>query len=443
MVHEIIPSTNIKLEDIRDTLNANNGNVTNVLGTFFSSAAKINKWAKFKPVSYKGDFPTGGVQWKGDANSTLWGMCVSVLNNAQSQNGGKEVYDKPLNSDYNYKYDNPTGGTDSPYRLQDFCGYYPKATGISVPVNSEGTKVIYISNTTESVTVSFSASCSTHANAVKFSDIEGVAQLSPEYYLRLVASVYKKGTDTLIAEYFNTSIKLYDDRQGGYNSLYDKDGSKIVDIVFEKTKYWGASISSVDVYLSLQTIKKEITPNGNFFHADKIIALPFTYLSDIKRSYVFSIVTRHIRAMKFHSGDDGKKRIWTTISSTNPIRYSGSGTPDIMFEVSKMPNEVLRFDSNCYLRSKYVKRDGSTTSMSGYVIDSNGNKLSYQEIPTGTDNLPVDMYYHFGDMLSDYYYNGNKLPSGVYNFDIYLVKVSGSTVTETQVANIGLYIDVY
>lgn len=50
MVQEIIPSTNIKLADIRDTLAANGGNVTNILGSFFADAAKINRWAKYKPV---------------------------------------------------------------------------------------------------------------------------------------------------------------------------------------------------------------------------------------------------------------------------------------------------------------------------------------------------------------------------------------------------------
>ena len=100
-VHNIIPSTNVSMADIRDTLNANEGNVNNTLGSFFKDAAKINKWAKYKPVSYKGDFPVNGVQWKGDADSSIWGMLVSILNNAENQNGGKTVYDRPLNSDYN------------------------------------------------------------------------------------------------------------------------------------------------------------------------------------------------------------------------------------------------------------------------------------------------------------------------------------------------------
>ena len=48
-----IPRTNVSVADIRDTLNANGGSVTNVLGTFFSSAANINIWARQKPIHWR------------------------------------------------------------------------------------------------------------------------------------------------------------------------------------------------------------------------------------------------------------------------------------------------------------------------------------------------------------------------------------------------------
>ena len=41
-----IPRTNVSVADIRDTFNANGGSVTNVLGTFLSSAANINIWGR-------------------------------------------------------------------------------------------------------------------------------------------------------------------------------------------------------------------------------------------------------------------------------------------------------------------------------------------------------------------------------------------------------------
>ena len=41
-----IPKTNISVADIRDTLNANGGSVSNDTTTFFTTAAKINPFVK-------------------------------------------------------------------------------------------------------------------------------------------------------------------------------------------------------------------------------------------------------------------------------------------------------------------------------------------------------------------------------------------------------------
>lgn len=49
-VYEILPATNLKWDDIRDTLNANGGNVNNMAITAFQSGANIQRWAKYKPV---------------------------------------------------------------------------------------------------------------------------------------------------------------------------------------------------------------------------------------------------------------------------------------------------------------------------------------------------------------------------------------------------------
>ena len=42
-VYSILPTTNLKAEDIRDTLNANGGSVNNELTTFFNTS--INIWS--------------------------------------------------------------------------------------------------------------------------------------------------------------------------------------------------------------------------------------------------------------------------------------------------------------------------------------------------------------------------------------------------------------
>ena len=48
-VYDILPTQNLKWDDVRDTLNANNGSVTNVAETAFKATANINMFAKYKP----------------------------------------------------------------------------------------------------------------------------------------------------------------------------------------------------------------------------------------------------------------------------------------------------------------------------------------------------------------------------------------------------------
>lgn len=444
MVHEIIPSTNIKLEDIRDTLNANGGNVTNVLGTFFKDAAKINKWAKFKPVSYKGDFPTGGKQWEGDANSSIWGMIVSILNNAESQGGGKSVYDRPLNSDYNYKYNIPVGGVNSPYRLQDFCGYYPKAKPIFIQEMDRNKEIFVSSTLTETDSIYYSVFCGVNKEEVKFSDIEEVTRYDSSYGLHLVLSIYRKGTDTLIGEYFNNGIPLYKYVSKDIDTSYDIAGCKMASISFAKTAFWGNGISEVDVYLSLQTIRKDATPSGKYYHADKIIALPFDHSYDFVQSIKFRTYNRYIRATKIHLGSIGSTRNWVTLSSSNPFDYPRLGTPDIMFEVNKIYNETLTFQNGvCFLRTKHVRRDGGMTVVSGTLTSESGSNVPPTvTVPTGTSGV-VNVYFHFGDILQEpEYYNGQKLTSGQYMCELFLVKVADDVETETCLESFPLFINV-
>ena len=416
------------------------------VGTLCTST-KVNKWAKYKPVSYPSINPTNGEQWRGDANSTLWGMLVDIINNAESANGAKDAYEGSFQH-YNYVHNRPVGGIRSPYRLVDFCGYYHKAKGITIQgITKDTMRVIYVSNTaTSTEQISYSVRCGGNKEEVKFSDIEEVAKDSPDYFLRLVISLYEKGTENLIGEYFNNGIKLYEYTDEVIDDSYDVgETHKAVSISFKKDDFWGNSMSEIDVYLSFQTIRKEVTPEGNFYHADKIIALPYSENSPYKESIRFSVAYRYIRATKIHMGATASgTRNWETISPSNPFNYPGLGTPDIMFEVSKMPDEVLRFENGvCFLRSRHTRRDGKVTIVSGILSSESGSGIpSYVEVPTGVSGV-VNVYYHFGDMLQEpEYYNGQKLPSGGYHCEISLVKVENEVETETPVATVVLYINV-
>lgn len=112
-----IPETNVKAVDIRDTLNANGGTVTDDLLTFFKAEANVHMWSLKKPVRNSENFPTGE-WWKSD-NCGLGAKSVSHPQQlAEAINGG-------LNG---WTYRLPRGGTyGEPYRLGDFRGYAPNA----------------------------------------------------------------------------------------------------------------------------------------------------------------------------------------------------------------------------------------------------------------------------------------------------------------------------
>lgn len=114
----ILPTTNLTFDDIRDTLNNFGGSVTNVVATAFSSTAKINRWSRNKPESYKADFIAGGGSPKALNN---FGLTIPVTS-------GTGLFDSKV-----WVYTLPSGGVNSPYRLGDFCGYFVYA---GAPVGS-------------------------------------------------------------------------------------------------------------------------------------------------------------------------------------------------------------------------------------------------------------------------------------------------------------------
>lgn len=131
-----IPRTGVKMEDIRDTLNANDGNVTNALGTFFGSSANINIWAKQKPIHWASDFSNN--DGAGDGN---YGFTPATAVNLVSL---KSLYSNELNG---WVYNPPTGGSSSPYRLGDFRNYNPSARessfSVSTSITTSLTAVVY------------------------------------------------------------------------------------------------------------------------------------------------------------------------------------------------------------------------------------------------------------------------------------------------------------
>lgn len=146
-VYDILPSTNLKAEDIRDTINANGGSVSNDLTTFFSEAANLNKWARYKPESYKKNFDLTEDERKANRYGLALSSAGSLFGSGVKPTSGNI----DISEDYNgflyklckgtlgqFEYIRPSGGASSPYRLGDFRGYSAKAVN-PLPIPTAGT----------------------------------------------------------------------------------------------------------------------------------------------------------------------------------------------------------------------------------------------------------------------------------------------------------------
>lgn len=123
MVYDMLPETDLHAVDIRDTLNANGGSVTNKLTSFFSTDANINRWSFYKPIvtGYVGDYFL-------DLDDEKWnnqqGTSPTAISDLQAAFAGST-------EDEWFPYTPPRGvknGYNEPMRLGDFRLYRADAT---------------------------------------------------------------------------------------------------------------------------------------------------------------------------------------------------------------------------------------------------------------------------------------------------------------------------
>lgn len=120
-VYDVLPSQNLKYEDIRDTLNSAGGTVGNSIASAFVVGNNINYYSKYKPMSHPVNFINSDTIYK-EAN---WGYVVpqptdlsTFINNIINDSSKGQDYIKN-----GWSYNRPVGGNASPFRLGDFRGY--------------------------------------------------------------------------------------------------------------------------------------------------------------------------------------------------------------------------------------------------------------------------------------------------------------------------------
>lgn len=143
-----VPDTNVNLAtNIRDVLNAAGGSVSNDVITFFSAAAKTNKWARYKPESYAKNFDLTEDERKANRYGLALSSAGSLFGSGVKPTSGNI----DISEDYNgflyklckgtlgqFEYIRPSGGSSNPYRLGDFRGYDTDAVN-PLPIPTAGT----------------------------------------------------------------------------------------------------------------------------------------------------------------------------------------------------------------------------------------------------------------------------------------------------------------
>lgn len=116
----ILPLRKLKDFEVRNTLNKFGGRTDNVLGSKYKASANINKWAKYKPVSY----PIPFILSEQELKQANYGLSAFHIGHSTTP---QQLMDEAIKGTDFYPYVPPTGGERSPYRISDFRGYNPDA----------------------------------------------------------------------------------------------------------------------------------------------------------------------------------------------------------------------------------------------------------------------------------------------------------------------------
>ena len=139
----VIGTSNVSVQNIGNVLNEAGGSVNiNQPLTFFTSDAKINKWAKYKPVPLKANFAQDFDSSAPDYDADWWrgdvGNCALKVSYAIGY--GKDVLFSSFDYANQFSYILPSGTSSNPFRIGDFVGYDTKAVvpyGINKPSSGE------------------------------------------------------------------------------------------------------------------------------------------------------------------------------------------------------------------------------------------------------------------------------------------------------------------
>lgn len=170
-VYSILPKTGqLNKSDIRDTLNANGGLCDNQFSSLFKSSANTNIWSFRKPIDHPNYFRVTDTEMRQE-NCGLIPYQIAAYTSLPS------IMDGGMNG---WEYKRPIGTINSPYRINDFRGYYAKAEpmirNLNVPAEVS-------SQETTSVEVTAIVHLQ-DGKSVSLADLGGLSECYPSVYMK-------------------------------------------------------------------------------------------------------------------------------------------------------------------------------------------------------------------------------------------------------------------
>lgn len=403
--------TNPTIDTVVETLHYNAKSTAHLCG---DANNHVNKWSKHKPVRWNDPAPdiNGELHWRGVASDThsIWGMYIENVE-ASIPNAVLYVYD---NLQGDYRYDKPYGNARqpfTPFRLSDFHGYNHDAKPIVIK-NDHDNQTFYVDNTDVlGPVLRFYVEGSDNDNDVSFEAIhEAIHGISDDERIVLVASVFDT-SDNLIGEYFHNS-RILDTYAGELDEGYDGKDFRLADIQFDKSTYWQTQGGYYNIFLTLQTIKRN---SNGVWTAGRVLALPLVDGDPWMKSVRF-IISQYIRNIRTTQIYDYPK--WLSIDKA--VHITNQSGIRLAFDINST-NEPFTLNDTRYLKSRHVTRDGRVIEHRGQLISSTGDVLHSLTVPASKSQTDITtVYYDFGSMLQENF--PTYYPPGVWQCEIYLVQ---------------------
>lgn len=310
------------------------GNSNTDLGTL-CKASQINKWAKYKPVKYA---KIGAMTLEnreaanhGITNIPTWNNInkMATFWLLQDTSSSTNYPDCGLQSEF-WKYNRPTGGSASPYRLSDFSeypvsdsalGYYHMAEQPIKPIEDLNLRI-----TANGQLVMVWPTGAQNARTLLYSDLfyhDGSRiSLSGFYFTALLCRVNGTGTKYVMTDENQTAQEAIE--QGAHCRPWFKDLSAV-------NSFLGGNVSSAQFYLTCCLCNQEIydtftsgsttyrTPKSSLgsLTADKFVALFERQTVTISKT-IASFPITNIVANKWTSLGNRLVYYVITITNTDP-----------------------------------------------------------------------------------------------------------------------------